>query len=124
MCSFVPSGPLELVVNVVGVELSSQSTEIDQSASEPGSVNEPRLNACDSPSLEDWFAAGVTVGATFAIWTICTVSEAASLPPSESVTLMPRVVVFGPSGKLHWKLPPVEVVVGVPTSVPLAPHFG
>ena len=60
--------------------------------------------------MEDWVAAGVTVGATFATSTTCTASESVSLAPSESVTLIATFVVAGPSGKVHSKLPPVAVV--------------
>jgi hypothetical protein len=38
--------------------------------------------------------------------------------------LIATLLVFGPSGKLHWKEPPEAVTVGVPTSVPWAPHCG
>ena len=56
--------------------------------------------------------------------TIWTDSESVPLAPSESVTLIATVLDFGPSGKLHWNVPPLAVVVGVPTSVPLAPQIG
>src|SRR5437762_3846973 len=116
--------PVELVVKVVGVVRSPQSTDTVQSASEPGSVKEPSPKECASPSSENWLAGGLTVGGTLAMATIWTASESVSLAPSESVTLMATVEELGPSGKLHWKLPPEAVVVGVPTRVPCRPQRG
>src|SRR5205809_4968541 len=112
------------MVKLVAAEPSPQSTVMVRGLAAPGSVKEPRAKECESPSSELWLAAAVTLGATFAIATTWTASEAVSLAPSESVTLMPRLVVFGPSGKLHWKDPPEAVVVGVPTSVPWRPQVG
>src|SRR5947208_13482996 len=116
--------PVERRVMTVANEPSPQSTETVQSASEPGSVKEPISNECEAPSFELWSAAAVTLGATLATATICTASEAVSLPPLLSVTLIATVLELGPSGKVQSKLPPEAVTVGVPEIVPCRPHFG
>src|SRR4051794_29235178 len=106
-------------------ESSPQSTETVQSASEPGSVNEPRSKECDEPSFELWPLAAVTLGATFATSTTCTDSEALSEAPSESLTLILTLVVAGPSGKKQSKLPPFGTVESEPSTYwPPVPQSG
>ena len=108
------AGPLPVIWKLVDGEPSPQSTETAHGLSEPGSLNEPRLNEWFSPSLDDWSAAAVTVGLTLATFTTCTDSEAVSEAPSESVTLIATLVVAGPSGKKQSKLPPPLLVLRVP----------
>src|SRR5919204_6969 len=66
VCDFAVIGPGAASVKVVAVEPSPQSTVTAQGPSSPGSVNEPRLNDFDVPSLAVWSAAAVTTGTTFA----------------------------------------------------------
>src|SRR3954470_19648758 len=114
-------------LSVVCAEPSPQLTSSVQ-VSAPGSVNEPRLKLWFAPSSEDWSAAAVTTGATLAIvtgWTSTdSVAESGSL--SLSWILIWTLVLAGPSGKLHLKLPPEpsELSVTAPSRVPLAPQVG
>src|SRR5215210_2152789 len=108
------------MLNVECEELSPQSTSTAQGESGPGSVNEPRLNDVEAPSLAVWFAAGVTVGLTLATATICTDCVLTSVAPSESRTWIFTFADDGPSVNRHWKLPPVAVRLSEPaTNVPL-----
>jgi hypothetical protein len=99
-------------VKLVCGELSPQSTSTVQAASlAPASVNDPRSIALEAPSSAACGAAAVTTGATFAIATIWTLSEPVPEAPSLSATFILTLAVLGPSGKEHWKLPPVAVGV-------------
>src|SRR3954452_18672205 len=116
MWLFEPSEPVVVWLKVVGLELSPQSTETAHGLSGPGSLKEPRVKACESPSSELWSAAALTVGSTLATSTIWIASESLSLAPSESVTRMATLVVLGPSGKKQSKLPPKAVVTSEPVT--------
>ena len=70
-------------MKTVSSEPSPQSTVTCQGSSSPGSVNEPRSNVSELPSLAVWLAGAVTSGATFCT---TTVSDPVSAPPSPSVT--------------------------------------
>src|SRR5438477_13183384 len=85
-------------LNVVCALPSPQSTSTFHGASGPGSMNEPRLNEALEPSFDDWLAAAVMVGATLAIVTTSTDSDALVLALSESVTLIFTFAVDGPAG--------------------------
>ena len=82
-------------VKVVSAEPSPHSTFTAQGPSSPGSVNEPRLNDFDVPSLAVWSAAAVTTGATFATVTLKVLLSdgVGAVPASETVTL----TVYSPS---------------------------
>ena len=56
-----PSSPARPAL--VAKEPSAQSIETCQGPSEPESLNEPMLKRCEEPSLLDWFAAAVRLGA-------------------------------------------------------------
>src|ERR1051326_1316484 len=130
MCAYVwfcaAIAPWLDVVNEVCEVLSPQSTSTVHGASfAPWSLNEPRSKLVEVPSSAVWFAGELTSGATLATVTIDTCWEFESLPPSLSATLIATLVVFGPSGNEHLKLPPVGVVDSEPSTYwPLLPQSG
>src|SRR6266705_2809173 len=106
-------------------EPSPQLTVICQGLSSPGSPKEPSWKLCVEPSLLDWSAGAVTLGATLATLTTCTDSESVLEAPSESVTLILTSVWAGPAGKKQSKLPPLALVESEPATYwPPVPQSG